>query len=62
MAPIGEWSVETVGRERQEMAIEAPLEPAWTKAEIKLLGTKSDRELAKLIGRSTAAVQAKRLL
>src|SRR6266545_3770995 len=37
-------------------------EAPWTRREISLLGTKPDREVARLTGRSTSAVQEKRLL
>ena len=35
---------------------------AWDEDEIKLLGTKPDREVAQIVGRSISAVQTKRLL
>ena len=41
--------------------IEAPPQPAWTAEELKLLGTRLDREIGRRIGRSRSEVQAKRL-
>src|SRR5881394_3217916 len=45
------------------LAMTIPVTQAgWTRREIKLLGTKPDREVARIVGRSASAVQTKRLL
>jgi hypothetical protein len=58
--PLGK-AAEAAKLEHQDLGIESPSQPGWTKREIRLLGTRPDREIARGTGRSTSAVQMKRL-